>query len=91
MGANRSRPGNGCCSVRSARPEDAERIAAVQLSTWRSAYTFLPEDALDVPLDQAAALWLRAIELTAFDKPGFWERYGYHNDADPWQEERYAF
>jgi ribosomal protein S18 acetylase RimI-like enzyme len=50
-------------SVRPARPEDAERVAAVQLSTWRSAYTFLPEDALDVPLEQAAALWLRAIEL----------------------------
>ena len=50
-------------SVRPARPEDAERIAAVQLSTWRTAYAFLPADALDVPLDQAAALWLRAIEV----------------------------
>jgi DMSO/TMAO reductase YedYZ molybdopterin-dependent catalytic subunit len=38
-----------------------------------------------------SAKWLRAIELTAVDKPGFWERYGYHNDADPWAEERYAF
>ena len=26
----------------------------------------------------------------ATDRPGFWERYGYHNDADPWQEERYC-
>lgn len=50
-------------SVRPARPEDAERVARVQLSTWRTAYDFLPEDALDVPLEQAAALWLRAIEL----------------------------
>jgi GNAT superfamily N-acetyltransferase len=50
-------------SVRPARPEDAERVAAVQLSTWRTAYTFLPQDALDVPLEQAAALWLRAIEV----------------------------
>ena len=25
------------------------------------------------------------------DKPGFWEGYGYHNDADPWREERYGF
>ena len=32
-----------------------------------------------------SAKWLRAIELSAVDKPGFWERYGYHNDADPWQ------
>jgi GNAT superfamily N-acetyltransferase len=50
-------------SVRPARPEDAERIARVQLSTWRTAYGFLPADALDVPEEQAAALWLRAIEL----------------------------
>jgi DMSO/TMAO reductase YedYZ molybdopterin-dependent catalytic subunit len=21
---------------------------------------------------------------------GFWERYGYHNDADPWREERFS-
>jgi DMSO/TMAO reductase YedYZ molybdopterin-dependent catalytic subunit len=38
-----------------------------------------------------SAKWLRAIELRADDRPGFWERYGYHNDADPWQEERYSF
>jgi DMSO/TMAO reductase YedYZ molybdopterin-dependent catalytic subunit len=38
-----------------------------------------------------SAKWLRGIELSATDKPGFWERYGYHNDADPWQEERYGF
>ncbi len=38
-----------------------------------------------------SAKWLRGIELTAADRPGFWERYGYHNDADPWKEERYAF
>ena len=51
-------------SVRPARPEDAERVARVQLSTWRTAYaSFLPADALDVPEEQAAALWLRAIEL----------------------------
>ena len=38
-----------------------------------------------------SAKWLRGIELRATDAPGFWERYGYHNDADPWKEERYAF
>jgi DMSO/TMAO reductase YedYZ molybdopterin-dependent catalytic subunit len=38
-----------------------------------------------------SAKWLRGIELSATDKPGFWERYGYHNEADPWREERYAF
>jgi DMSO/TMAO reductase YedYZ molybdopterin-dependent catalytic subunit len=38
-----------------------------------------------------SAKWLRAIELRATDQPGFWERYGYSNDADYWKEERYAF
>jgi DMSO/TMAO reductase YedYZ molybdopterin-dependent catalytic subunit len=38
-----------------------------------------------------SAKWLRAIELSSVDKPGFWERYGYHNDADPWLEQRYGF
>ena len=38
-----------------------------------------------------SAKWLRGIELSATDKPGFWERYGYHNDADPFREERYSF
>jgi DMSO/TMAO reductase YedYZ molybdopterin-dependent catalytic subunit len=38
-----------------------------------------------------SAKWLRALELTSTDQPGFWERYGYHNDADPWREERYGF
>jgi len=38
-----------------------------------------------------SAKWLRGLELSPVDKPGFWERYGYHNEADPFQEERYAF
>jgi DMSO/TMAO reductase YedYZ molybdopterin-dependent catalytic subunit len=38
-----------------------------------------------------SAKWLRGIELRATDEPGFWERYGYHNDADYWKEERYSF
>jgi DMSO/TMAO reductase YedYZ molybdopterin-dependent catalytic subunit len=38
-----------------------------------------------------SAKWLRALELSATDKPGFWERYGYHNEADFWQEQRYGF
>jgi DMSO/TMAO reductase YedYZ molybdopterin-dependent catalytic subunit len=38
-----------------------------------------------------SAKWLRGLELRAVDEPGFWERYGYHNDADFWKEERYSF
>jgi len=38
-----------------------------------------------------SAKWLRGLELLDHDQPGFWERYGYHNDADPFEEERYSF
>ena len=38
-----------------------------------------------------SAKWLRGIELLDHDQPGFWERYGYHNEADFLKEERYAF
>jgi DMSO/TMAO reductase YedYZ molybdopterin-dependent catalytic subunit len=38
-----------------------------------------------------SAKWLRGIELLAHDQPGFWERLGYHNEADYWKEERYGF
>jgi DMSO/TMAO reductase YedYZ molybdopterin-dependent catalytic subunit len=38
-----------------------------------------------------SAKWLRGLELLSADQPGFWERYGYHNDADYWKEQRYSF
>lgn len=37
-----------------------------------------------------SAKWVRRIELISADRPGFWERNGYHNNADPWTEERYG-
>jgi len=36
-----------------------------------------------------SAKWVRSIELTHDDQPGFWETAGYHNYGDPWQEQRY--
>lgn len=37
-----------------------------------------------------SAKWLRGVEFVAEDRPGFWEHYGYHMNADPWREERFA-
>src|SRR3954451_8068095 len=34
--------------------------------------------------------WVRGLEFLDHDQLGFWERYGYNNDADPWKEERFA-
>ncbi|HKD99118.1 MAG TPA: sulfite oxidase-like oxidoreductase [Micromonosporaceae bacterium] len=36
-----------------------------------------------------SAKWVRGIELSHEDNPGFWETAGYHNYGDPWQEQRY--
>jgi DMSO/TMAO reductase YedYZ molybdopterin-dependent catalytic subunit len=36
-----------------------------------------------------SAKWVRRIEFSRDDKPGFWEVRGYHNEGDPWKEERY--
>ena len=37
-----------------------------------------------------SAKWLTGLQFMAADRPGFWERNGYHNDADPWREERFS-
>jgi DMSO/TMAO reductase YedYZ molybdopterin-dependent catalytic subunit len=37
-----------------------------------------------------SAKWVRRIQFTISDRPGFWEVRGYHNNGDPWTEERYA-
>ena len=37
-----------------------------------------------------SAKWVRALEFMDHDVRGFWERYGYNNEADPWKEERFS-
>ncbi len=37
-----------------------------------------------------SAKWVSALELLDHDDPGLWERNGYHNDGDPWREERHT-
>ena len=37
-----------------------------------------------------SAKWVRAIEFSATDRPGFWEEAGYHNEGDPWLEQRFG-
>ena len=46
-------------------------------------------DDLKTPYFWKGAKWLRGLEFSAYDKPGFWERAGYSNEADVWKEERY--
>ena len=37
-----------------------------------------------------SAKWVTRIVFHAEDHPGFWEVRGYHNEGDPWKEERYS-
>jgi DMSO/TMAO reductase YedYZ molybdopterin-dependent catalytic subunit len=36
-----------------------------------------------------SAKWVRGLRLLEEDEPGFWESLGYHNEGDPWKEQRY--
>lgn len=38
-----------------------------------------------------SAKWVGALEFLADDRPGFWERNGYHMHGDPWKEERFGW
>ncbi|MGH2811553.1 MAG: molybdopterin-dependent oxidoreductase, partial [Actinomycetota bacterium] len=38
-----------------------------------------------------SAKWVRGLEFLPNDRRGFWEERGYHNNADPLNEERYSY
>jgi DMSO/TMAO reductase YedYZ molybdopterin-dependent catalytic subunit len=46
---------------------------------------------LMVPYFWKGAKWLRGLEFTTTDRPGFWEQAGYHMSADVWKEERFRY
>lgn len=37
-----------------------------------------------------SAKWVTGVRFLKEDKPGFWEKRGYSNSADPWKEERFS-
>ncbi|MBS2970355.1 sulfite oxidase-like oxidoreductase [Metabacillus sp. KIGAM252] len=38
-----------------------------------------------------SAKWLRGIQFTKQNHPGFWEKNGYHMYGNPWKEERFSW
>ncbi len=46
---------------------------------------------LMVPYFWKGAKWLRGLQFLETDRPGVWERAGYHNEADVWKEERFSY
>jgi DMSO/TMAO reductase YedYZ molybdopterin-dependent catalytic subunit len=67
------------------------------LATHRDGRELSPEQGFPVRLvvpsryGWKSVKWVRAIEYLVGDRRGFWEERGYHNNADPWQEQRYSY
>ncbi len=46
---------------------------------------------LKTPYFWKGGKWLRGLEFLNRDRLGFWEQAGYHNEADVWKEQRFAY
>jgi DMSO/TMAO reductase YedYZ molybdopterin-dependent catalytic subunit len=72
-------------------------FAAGVLATHRNGAPLTPEHGWPVRLvvphlyAWKGPKWARGVEYLTEDRRGFWEERGYHNAADPWREERYAY
>jgi DMSO/TMAO reductase YedYZ molybdopterin-dependent catalytic subunit len=57
----------------------------------RGVVGFIPgREDLMTPYLWKGGKWLRGLEFLENDRLGFWEQAGYHNEADIWQEQRFA-
>lgn len=78
-------------------PIDAIAAPDTLLATHRDGRVLSPEQGHPVRLvvpsryGWKSVKWVRAIEYMVVDRRGFWEERGYHNNADPWQEQRYSY
>lgn len=78
-------------------PLDAFAAPDAMLATHRDGRELSPEQGFPVRLvvpsryGWKSVKWVRAIEYMTDDRRGFWEERGYHNNADPWQEQRYSY
>lgn len=48
-------------------------------------------DDLVTPYLWKGGKWVRGLEFMSRDRLGFWEQAGYHNTADVWKEQRFAY
>jgi DMSO/TMAO reductase YedYZ molybdopterin-dependent catalytic subunit len=78
-------------------PLDAFGAPDTLLATHRDGKELTPEQGHPVRLviptryGWKNVKWVRAIEYMIGDRRGFWEERGYHNNADPWREQRYSY
>jgi Oxidoreductase molybdopterin binding domain len=78
-------------------PLDAFGASDTLLATHRDGKELTPDQGYPVRLviptryGWKNVKWVRAIEYMIGDRRGFWEERGYHNNADPWREQRYSY
>jgi DMSO/TMAO reductase YedYZ molybdopterin-dependent catalytic subunit len=78
-------------------PLDVFGAPGTLLATHRDGRELRPEQGYPVRLVVPSRYgwknvkWVRAIEYMIGDRRGFWEERGYHNNADPWREQRYSY
>ncbi len=48
----------------------------------------IPDSEIKTTYFWKGAKWLTGLEFLSEDQMGFWEKAGYHNNGDPWKEQR---
>ena len=48
----------------------------------------IPDSGITTPYFWKGAKWLIGLEVLTEDQMGFWEKAGYHNEGNPWKEQR---
>lgn len=70
---------------------NGQPLTAEHGAPLRGVVGYIPgRDDLKTPYFWKGAKWLRGVEFLAYDRPGFWEQAGYHNEADVWKEQRFG-
>ena len=70
---------------------DGEPITPDHGFPVRGVVGYIPgREDLMTPYFWKGAKWLRGLEFSTQDQPGFWEQAGYHNDGDIWKEQRFG-
>ena len=63
-------------------------LAATPADTQAGGGSSPPPPATNPQVTEVDGMWGASL-FSAQDKPGFWEQAGYHNNADPWLEQRF--
>ncbi len=67
---------------------DGEPLTPDHGAPLRGIVGHVPESEIKTTYFWKGAKWLTGLEFLSEDQLGFWEKSGYHNDGDPWKEQR---